>query len=169
MVEKHRDRVLHDVRPSQDGVRDPVGSSIQLIVSERMRGGPDGDSSRILGDLLFETIGDGLVDLFLLELDKCACRMEALVPDCPLLWREVRDSVAGVIHCYRCASGSTGEQAENGARGGRAAEAKHKWKGQGSDRPVNLRQSTGRFGSALPDRIMLDHGPANIGGLPILL
>jgi len=50
-----------------------------------------------------------------------------------------------------------------------AAAVKHQWKGQGSDRPVNLRQSTGRFGSALPKPIMPGRHPATISGSPILL
>jgi hypothetical protein len=99
MLEKDRDRPLRGVRPIQDGARDPVGGSIQLVVTERMPCAPDGDSSRVFGDLLFETIGDGLVDLLLLELDECACPTDAPVPDCSLLWREVRDSVGA--HFYR--------------------------------------------------------------------
>lgn len=42
MLEKHCDRLPHDIRPVQDGARDPVGSSIQLVVSEGMGRAPDG-------------------------------------------------------------------------------------------------------------------------------
>ena len=132
MVEKHRDRLLHGGRPIQDGTRDPVGGSIQLVVSERMPCGPDGDSARIFGDLLFETIADGLVDLCLLELDECARRMEAAVPDGALLWREVRDSVGGVIHSIAVTRGSTGNRAVYGARGA-AGRQRRRTNGKGRD------------------------------------
>ena len=61
------DRFVAEPRPDEQPDSHPIGGSIQLVISESVSRTSDGDSFRVPGDLLFETIGDGLVDLFTLD------------------------------------------------------------------------------------------------------
>ena len=61
-----------------------IGHRIELGVGQNVVACSDCDSVRELANDFFKSIGDRLLDFFLIELDELSRRMEASVPDCSL-------------------------------------------------------------------------------------
>ena len=73
----------------KDGPGHPISGPVQFIVCELIVSTLDGKAYRILPNLLFEPLRDGLLNLFLPEFDEVSRRMKTPVPNSLLLWCEV--------------------------------------------------------------------------------
>jgi hypothetical protein len=75
----------------EDGVGHPICGFIQLIVGKFPIPSLDGQPLRVLAHLIFEAIGDGLLDPLPPELYERLCRVKAPGTERLLFRRETRD------------------------------------------------------------------------------